>query len=92
MEMLTEPGVDPLAAARDDALVAAQQAALLRARARDTTVRLSLAMFRARGYAEVWGMDAEVRAWEANADSIRADLAALNDQLAALEAVHGLAA
>ncbi|PVU83245.1 hypothetical protein DDP54_09855 [Cellulomonas sp. WB94] len=92
MRTLTQAGSNPLAVDRDDSRDAAQKAALLRARVRDTTVRLSLAMFRARGYAEVWGMEAEALVWEANADSIRADLAELNGQLAALEVGHGLAA
>jgi len=92
MRTLTEVGGNPLAADRDDSRVAGQQAALLRARVRDTTVRLSLAMFRARGYAEVWGMEAEARVWESNAERIRADLADLNARLAALDVVHGLAA
>lgn len=81
-----------LATDRDDTRDAEQQAALLRARLRDMTVRLSLATFRARSYADVWGMEAEALVWEANAERIRADLADLKDQLAALGVVHRLAA
>ena len=92
MRTLTELGGNPLVADRDDSRFAGQQAALLRAQVRDTTVRLSLAMFRARGYAEVWGMEAEALVWEANAERIRADLAELNARLAALDVLHGLAA
>ncbi|HEX5334048.1 MAG TPA: hypothetical protein VFW79_15545 [Cellulomonas sp.] len=92
MRSLSEPGANPLAADRDDARDADQQVALLQARVRDMTVRLSLANFRARGYADVWGMEAEALVWEANAERIRADLADLRDQLAALGVVHRLAA
>jgi hypothetical protein len=92
MSTFPNQGGNPLAADRDDSRVADLQAAFLRARVRDTTVRLSLAMFRARGYAEVWGMDAEARAWESNAERIRADLAELTDQMAAVGVVRGLAA
>ena len=92
MSTFPDQGGNPLVADRDDWRVAALQAAFLRARVRDTTVRLSLSMFQARGYAQVWGREAEALAWESNAERIRADLAELNDQLAAVEVVHGLAA
>jgi len=92
MSTFPNQGGDPLVADRGDSRVAGLQAALLRARVRDTTVRLSLAMFQAHGYAQVWGREAEARTWESNAERIRADLAELNDQLAAVEVVDGLAA
>lgn len=92
MSALLDQDGNPLAADRADPRVAGLQAALLRARVRDTTVRLSLAVFRARGYAEVWGMEAEARVWESNAERVRADLAELNARLAALDVGHGLAA
>ena len=82
---------NPLVADRDDPRVADLEAAFLRARVRDTKVRLSLAVFQARGYAQVRGRQAEARTWESNAERIRADLAELTDQLTALD-VHGLAA
>lgn len=81
-----------LAADRHDARDVDQQAVLLQARVRDMTVRLSLAVFRARGYAEVWGMESEALVWEANAERIRTDLVDLKDQLDALGVAHRLAA
>jgi len=92
MSTFPNQGGNPLAADRADSRLADLQAAFLQARVRDTTVRLSLAMFQARGYAEVWGRDAEARTWESNAERIRADLAELNAQLAAVGIVHRLAA
>jgi hypothetical protein len=82
---------NPLVADSDDSRVADLQAAFLRARVRDTKVRLSLAMFQADGYAKVGGREAEARTWESNVERIRADRAELNDQLTALH-VTGLAA
>ena len=92
MRTLSAQDSSRLAADRDDARDADQQAALLQARVRDMTVRLSLASFRARGYADVWGMEAEALVWEANAERIRAELVDLKDQLAALGVAHRLAA
>lgn len=85
-------GGNPLVADRDDPRVAGLQAALLRARVLDTTVRLSLAVFRARGYTEEWGKEAEACVGESNAERVRAELAELNARLAALDVGHGLAA
>ena len=92
MRTLSAQDSSRLAADRDDARDADQQAALLQARVRDMTVRLSLASFRARGYADMWGMEAEALVWEANAERIRAELVDLKDQLAALGVAQRLAA
>ena len=74
------------AADRDDPRVADLPKAFLRARVRDTTVRLSLAMFRAREYGQVWGRDDEARRWAATAEQLRAELDALDARLAAADA------
>ncbi|MGV8978386.1 MAG: hypothetical protein ACOH17_10100 [Cellulomonas sp.] len=91
MSTFLDQGGNPLAADCADARVDGLQADILRARVRDTTVRLSLAMFQARGYAQVWGRDAEALTWEANAERIRVELAELNSRLTGLNA-HRLAA
>ena len=77
---------DPLVGPPVDPGLAELQAAFLRARVRDTTVRLSLAMFQARGYAQVWGRDDDARHWAQAADELRGELDALTDQLAVADA------
>ena len=77
---------DPRTASYADPGVAELGTAFLRARVRDTTVRLSLAMFQAREYGQVWGRDAEARRWAASAEQLRAELDALDARLAAADA------
>ena len=72
---------DPLVGQPGDPGLAGLQEAFLRARVRDTTVRLSLAMFRARGYAEVWGRDEDARRWAQTAAELRTELDGLHRQL-----------
>lgn len=72
---------DPLVGHPGDPGLAGLRDAFLRARVRDTTVRLSLAMFRARGYAEVWGRDDDARRWAQTADELRTELDGLHRQL-----------
>ena len=86
MSTSVEQSADPLVGhAGDPGLVELQQA-FLRARVRDTTVRLSLAMFQARGYAQVWGRDDDARHWSQTADELRGELDVLTDQLAVADA------
>lgn len=72
---------DPLVGHPGDPGLAGLRDAFLRARVRDTTVRLSLAMFRARGYAEVWGRDDDARRWAQTAEELKAELDGLHRQL-----------
>ncbi|OZB87520.1 MAG: hypothetical protein B7X41_12810 [Microbacterium sp. 14-71-5] len=72
---------DPLVGRPGDPELAGLREAFLRARVRDTTVRLSLAMFRARGYAEVWGGDDDARRWAQTATELRTELDGLHRQL-----------
>lgn len=72
---------DPLVGHPGDPGLAGLREAFLRARVRDTTVRLSLAMFRARGYAEVWGRDDDARRWAQTAAELKAELDGLHRQL-----------
>lgn len=78
LDPLGDPLGDPLA----DPALAELRTAFLRARARDTTVRLSLAMFRARGYAQVWGRDDEARRWSSTAEQLRSELDELDRRIA----------
>lgn len=73
---------DPLVGNPADPALAELRAAFLQARVRDTTVRLSLAMFRARGYAQVWGRDEDARRWTQAAEELRAELETLHEELA----------
>lgn len=72
---------DPLVGHPGDPGLAGLREAFLRARVRDTTVRLSLAMFRARGYAEVWGRDDDAHRWAETAAELRTELDGLHRQL-----------
>ncbi|WP_263731281.1 hypothetical protein [Cellulomonas sp. SG140] len=72
---------DPLVGDPGDPGLTGLRDAFLRARVRDTTVRLSLAMFRARGYAEVWGRDDDARRWAQTAAELRTELDGLQRQL-----------
>lgn len=65
---------DPLVGHAGDAGLAELRDAFLRARVRDTTVRLNLAMYQARGYAQVWGRDEDAQRWARTAEQLQSEL------------------
>lgn len=72
---------DPLVGRAGDPGLEELRGAFLRARVRDTTVRLSLAMFQAQGYAQVWGHDEDAQRWARTADQLQTELDGLHHQL-----------
>ena len=88
MSTSVEQSADPLVGHAGDPGLAELQQAFLRARVRDTTVRLSLAMFQARGYGQVWGRDDDARRWCATAEQLQSELEGLHAQLSEAESTQ----